>query len=103
MHKSEYSIKGYEDPVRVWRHGDWSGDVTIEFKELPLDSTDKRVYPLQEVTIPAALLVAVALPATKDMMSRALKHFAERLPDTLGLMKAIEDDEAERKPKKRKK
>lgn len=100
MHTSEYSIKGYEDPVRVFHNGDWSGEVIISWKELPLNEMDKRKYELQEVTIPAALLVAIALPATKDMMSEALVHFAERLPETLGLMAAIKADEAKDRKKK---
>lgn len=95
MHTSEYTIEGYEDPVRVFRNGDWSGDVIIAFQEKPFGPEDKQKYTLQEVTIPAALLVAVALPATRDMMSRALVSFAERLPRTLGLMAAIEAEEAE--------
>lgn len=101
MHTSEYSIKGYEDPVRVFHNGDWSGEVIIAYKELPCGTWDTKKYTLQEVTLPASLLVALAIPATQTMVSEALVSFAERLPETLGLMAAIKESmKSDKKPKK---
>lgn len=102
MHTSEYNIKGYQEPVRVFHNGDWSGDVIIAFKEEVFGTWDKQDKPLQEVTIPAGLLAALALPVTHDMVSEALVSFAERLPETLRLMAVIKESEkSDGKPKKK--
>lgn len=99
MHSTSYNIEGYDGPVVVHHNGDWSGEVHIIFKEKVFGTWDKQKKEEQEAIIPGALLVALALPVTHDRLSRALEIFAERLPQTLGLMKAIEKDEASRKPK----
>jgi hypothetical protein len=100
MHTSTYKIKGYQDVVRVHHNGDWSGEAIVSFKEEVFGAWDKQDKPLQEVTIPARLLAALALPVTKNMVSEALQRFAEVLPETLGLMKAVKAVKAQRKSKK---
>jgi hypothetical protein len=101
MHTSKYHLEGYDGPVLVHHNGDWSGDVHIVFKEKVFGTWDNQKKEEQEAIIPGALLVALALPVTQDQVSRALENFAERLPETLGLMKVIEKDEASRKPKRK--
>lgn len=97
MHTSKFQIAGYEGDVVVFHNGDWSGEAIIEFQEAKLGIHDKQKYPKQEVTIPAKLLAALALPATQEMVSNALVIFAERLPETLGLLAAIKKDEEDRR------
>jgi len=96
MHTSTYKIKGYQDVVRVHHNGDWSGEAIISFKEEVYGTWDKQDKPLQEVMIPARLLAALAFPVTQEMVSDALIIFAERLPETLGVMAAVKKDEEER-------
>lgn len=102
MHTSAFKLDGYDGDVRVHHNGDWSGDVIITFKEKVFGSWDEQNKPLQEAKIPGALLVALALPVTQDMISEALMSFAERLPETLGIMQAAKKSEkSDRKPKRK--
>lgn len=103
MHTSTYDLEGYDGPVRVHHNGDWSGDVIVTWKDKVFGSWDTQKKEMQEAKIPGALFVALALPVTQDMVGRALESFAERLPETLGLMKAVQESMKSDKPKRRKK
>lgn len=99
MHRSAFKIRGYEGEVVVHHNGDWSGEAIICFQEEALGTDNPEP---QEVTIPAKLLAALAIPATRTMVSDLLVSFAERLPETLGIYEASEAAMAEHRKGKRK-
>jgi hypothetical protein len=89
MHSSEFEIAGYENPVIVHHNGDWSGEAIVVFQEAKTHLHDKKVYPKQEVTIPARLLIGLALPVAQEAVQDALVGFAEDLPHILRVRKAM--------------
>ena len=89
MRTSKFQIAGYEGDVMVFHNGDWSGEAIIEFQEAKLGIHDKKVYPKQEVTIPARLLIGLGLPVAQVAIQDALVGFAEDLPHILRVRKAM--------------
>lgn len=103
MHTSAFKIRGYEGDVLIFHNGDWSGEAIIRFQEEVFGKWDKQKKPVQEVEIPAKLLAALAIPATRAMVSDLLVSFAERLPETLGIYEASEAAAAEAQKGRKKK
>lgn len=87
MHRSAFKIQGYKGDVVVHHNGDWSGEAIICFQEEALGTDRPKA---REVEIPAKLLVALGIPATRAMVTSLLESFAERLPETLGIYEASE-------------
>ncbi len=65
-HASSFKIPGYQGDVVVIHNGDWSGDATVVFREAVYGAWDKQEKPEQRITIPAKLLIALALPIAKE-------------------------------------